>query len=216
MRDDRPMRDPLTFLRDELVPLLDAGLAELRGVGTEPASAPPGFTTVREALSVTLRGAPEQRVFLVLRDGLVHVADTVPADCLTRYACALPGAALGLWVEQYGAQFEPARLAGALARLCHPRVLAMFAANPVSFELNVAAVPDLGPLQVTFALGRAELPTASDFRLSVAYPDLIQARLQGLTPQQLLASGKLRLEGDVARAMGLGMMLMQLKRVSDP
>ena len=91
----------------------------------------------------------------------------------------------------------------------------MFAANPVSFEVRVAAVPDLGTLEVAFALGRAEVPASCDFRLITTYPDLEQARAQGLGPQQMLASGRLRLEGDVARAMGLGMMLMQLKRMSE-
>jgi len=202
------MRDPLTFLRQELAPLVVEGLAQL-------ASPRGAFDSVREGLSVTLRGEPDARVYLVLRDGAVLAADTVPADCQVRYACALPAQAVGVWLEKYGAELEPARLASGLKRLVHARVLGMFAANPVSFEVRVAAVPELGTFEAGFALGRAEVPASCDFRLITTYPDLEQARAQGQGPQQMLVSGRLRLEGDVARAMGLGMMLMQLQRMSE-
>lgn len=214
------MRDPVAFLREELAPLVAEGLAQLRsgaGEGAASATVRSSFESVREALSVTLRGAgvDAARVYLVLREGAVLAAETAPADCQVRYACALPGPALGVWLGKYGAQLEPAPLAEGLQRLVHARVLGMFAANPVSFEVRVAAVPELGTLDAAFALGRAEVPAACDFRLSTTYPDLEQARAQGLGPQQMLTSGRLRLEGDVARAMGLGMMLMQLKRMSE-
>ena len=214
------MRDPVAFLRQELAPLVAEGLAQLWVAAWEagpPATARSRFDAVREALSVTLRGAgaADTRVYLVLRDGAVLAADAAPADCQVRYACALPAPALGVWLEKYGAQLEPARLADGLQRLVHARVLGMFAANPVSFEVRVAAVPELGTLEAAFALGRAEVPAACDFRLSTSYSDLEQARAQGQGPQQMLTSGKLRLEGDVARAMGLGMMLMQLNRMSE-
>jgi hypothetical protein len=132
-----------------------------------------------------------------------------------RYACALPAAAVGSWLARNAEELDPGRLAAALVRLTHPRVLGMFGANPVSFELRVAGVPELGTLEIAVALGRPELPSTSDFRVHVAYADLEQARAQGLGPQQLFSTGKLRVEGDVARAMGLGMMLMQLKRMSE-
>lgn len=86
----------------------------------------------------------------------------------------------------------------------------LFSGVSFGFELEITNAPVVGSLGARVSLGRAALGTKPEFKLTVEYDELEDAREQGLTPHQLFLAGKIRIEGDVAKAMLLGMTLAQL------
>jgi hypothetical protein len=86
----------------------------------------------------------------------------------------------------------------------------LFTRTPFGFEIEVKDVPVLGTVRARISLGKAALPAAPEFSLSVDYDELADAREEQIGPHQLFLAGKVRIDGDVAKAMLLGMSLAQL------
>jgi hypothetical protein len=86
----------------------------------------------------------------------------------------------------------------------------LFSATNFAYEFEVSAVPVLGAVCSRISLGRAVLPTKPEFKLTVHYDELADAREERVPPQQLFFAGKIKIDGDVAKAMQLGMALAQL------
>lgn len=76
-----------------------------------------------------------------------------------------------------------------------------------AFDLAVSDVPVLGKLLLRVCLGRPTLPSKPEFTLAVSYDELEDAREQGVRPHQFFLAGKVRIDGDVAKAMMFGMTL---------
>jgi hypothetical protein len=87
----------------------------------------------------------------------------------------------------------------------------LFSGITFGFELEVSNTPELGTVRAQLSLGRPVLAARPDFKLTVDYDELEDARDQGLTAHQLFLAGKIKIEGDVAKAMLLGMTLAQLR-----
>lgn len=86
----------------------------------------------------------------------------------------------------------------------------LFGEVTYAFDLTVERVPVVGQVRARVMLGRPALSPKSEFALTVDYDELEDAREQGLGPHQLFLAGKVRIDGDVAKAMMLGMTLAQL------
>jgi SCP-2 sterol transfer family protein len=128
------------------------------------------------------------------------------------YALALPvaAAAYGITLLERGGA-EVAEAARGLAMLASATARALFSSASFAFELNVTDTPVLGGLRARIALGRCTLPAAPEFTLTVEYDELEDAHEAGIPPHQLFLAGKIKIDGDVAKAMLLGMTLAQLK-----
>jgi putative sterol carrier protein len=134
-----------------------------------------------------------------------------PATVGYGYALAVSVAAArhGLWLsERGGADVEEA--ARALVTLASHEARELFSKVSFCFELEVTQAPVVGVVNAKVSLGRTALPATPEFKLVVAYDELEDAREQGLSPHQLFLAGKIRIDGDVAKAMLLGMTLAQL------
>ena len=128
------------------------------------------------------------------------------------YALALPveAAAYALsLLERGGPEVEEA--ARGMAMLASETARELFTTASFGFELNVMNTPVLGGLKVRISLGRCELRPRPEFTLSVEYDELEDAHDAGVAPHQLFLAGKIKIDGDVAKAMLLGMTLAQLK-----
>jgi hypothetical protein len=128
------------------------------------------------------------------------------------HALALPSAAARHGLAQLGEDRpELARVVSAWATLVSRDARSVLAGMTYAFDLEVLRVPVIGDLRATISLGSPDLPASVDFRLTVDYDELEDAREQQLGPQQLFLAGKVRIDGDVAKAMMLGMTLAQLR-----
>jgi hypothetical protein len=128
------------------------------------------------------------------------------------YALSLPAAAAAdalALVERDPDEVDLAVLG--MAALGSDIARKLFTEVAFSFELAIEGVPDLGLLRLQLSLGRATLAPKPEFKLCVSYDDLDDARAEGLAPHQLFLAGKMRIEGDVAKALLLGMTLAQLE-----
>jgi putative sterol carrier protein len=134
-----------------------------------------------------------------------------PASAGYGYALAISVAAArhGLWLsERGGADVEEA--ARALVALASREARELFSKVSFGFEIEITQAPVVGAVHAKVSLGRTALPATPEFKLVMAYDELEDAREQGLSPQQLFLAGKIRIDGDVAKAMLLGMTLAQL------
>ena len=98
----------------------------------------------------------------------------------------------------------------AVAGLASETARDAFARTPFAFQLEVVDVPVLGSVVAQVGLGRPRIAAPPEFRLSVESDELEDAFEQGTPPHQLFLAGKVRIDGDVAKAMLLGMTLAEL------
>ena len=80
-----------------------------------------------------------------------------------------------------------------------------------AFDLQILGAPQVGDACVRVSLGRGDHPPAPEFSLALDYAALEEARELGIGPHQLFLSGKIRIDGDAAKAMMLAMTLAQLR-----
>jgi hypothetical protein len=166
---------------------------------------------------VTLEGVGGGLLSLAA-DGFALVVRTgAPVEQCPFYALALPAAAIQHAIEELerpvaaGVAQGGAPAGRFLAALASRRARELFGATSYAFDLHVGQVPALGRLRARVALGREDHPPAPEFSLGLDYHELKDARDAGMAPHQLFLSGKIKVEGDAAKAMMLGMTLAQLR-----
>jgi len=86
----------------------------------------------------------------------------------------------------------------------------LFTRTRFAFEIEITTVPELGTLVLRCTLGGVGIDR-SEFKLTLDYDDVLDAREQQLAPHHLFMAGKMRIDGDVAKAMVLGMTLAELE-----
>jgi hypothetical protein len=207
---------------DEVLDRLGAALPELfaHAVAALHDQADRGDASAHERLEqiagapaaafVQLRGAAGELRFV--SEGLALVARADFGTVTFGHGLGLSAAAAQyalLVSAQERAALEP--IGRAWAVLVSPAARGLFATASYGFELVVTGVPGAGELRLSIGLGRPTLPSKPEFVLTAAYDELEDAREQKLPPQQLFLAGKLRIDGDVAKAMMLGMTLAQLR-----
>jgi hypothetical protein len=161
---------------------------------------------------VRLSGEGHGDLHLRSERGALAIADQAPAPGVFGHALALSStvARHGLAQLDEGAP-ELARALIVWARLVSAGSRAVLAGTSYAFDIEVTRVPVIGDVRATISLGRPSLPASAEFRLTVDYDELADAREQRLPPQQLFLAGNVRIDGDVAKAMMLAMTLAQLR-----
>ena len=146
----------------------------------------------------------------IARSGLTVNTEPAP-DATFGHALSLTLAGadhlLGL-IAREAAVVEP--FVRQFAALCSAEARELLAVHWFAFELDVGRVPAFGDLRANVTLGRAVLRDKPDFSLRIDYDELADASEQQIPLGALFRAGKVRIDGDVAKAMLLGMTLAQL------
>ena len=204
----------IELCRRRLPELFAAGLARLE------VKARGGDRTAQARLSGLIAGGvPVRLVFegqgggelllLVGREGLAF-AQELPAAGFG-YALSVPAQAAryGFGLLDRG-EIELGELARGVAMFGSHTARDLLGATRFGYAAEVSDVPVLGSLRSMVSLGSPSLPAAPEFTLRVHYDELEDAREQHIAPHQLFLAGKVQIEGNVAKAMLLGMTLAQL------
>jgi hypothetical protein len=195
----------------ELFAHATAGLERLASAGDKAAQAQLD-DLVAEPVAVRVRFEGQGGGELLLRTGRSGL-ELVEALPTTGYghAFSVPAAA-----ARYGlSMLEVSELsvgenAQGLALLASRAAQGLFGATTYEYEFEISEVPVLGTVCSRISLGRPVLPTKTEFKLTVHYDELADAREERIPPAQLFFAGKIKIDGDVAKAMQLGMALTQL------
>ena len=111
-------------------------------------------------------------------------------------------------VEREASVVEP--FVRQFSALCSADARELLASNWFGFDLEVGRVPAFGDLRAGITLGRPVLRDKPEFSLRIDYDELADASEQQIPLGALFMAGKVRIDGDVAKAMLLGMTLAQL------
>jgi hypothetical protein len=211
--------DPLDFCRNRLPPIFAETVARLReqaqqGDARLRAVFDAGSdATVTSRVALTGEGGGE---LLLVLEGEALVVREVEQDASPDagdgfgYALSMPtGVASHVLSRVQTEGPEAQRLARALSVLASRAAVAAFRERSFELEATVRRVPVLGDVRLQAALGRPAL-SAPQFTLAIEYDELADAIEQGVSPHELFFAGKLEMDGDVSRAMLLGMTLAQL------
>lgn len=190
----------------ELKALADQGDAEAAARYAEQLTTP-------GAARVVLDGGGGLDVYLVVENGALRVAQSAPSVPVL-FAVGLPHEALDLTLEELEDEIQSglAKLKRRLTRISPKKarpVIDRVASEQLRFHLVVTDTPDFDEVRVKIATGGSEPPDKPAFTITINYETFEQLRARKLKPQALLS--KLKIEGDSARAMQLGMELMQRK-----
>jgi hypothetical protein len=208
--------DTLALLKSKLPVLFAAATGALQqraAAGDADARRRLSALDAPAAALVVLRGTGQgAELHLTSARGALEIAGAPAGSGVFGHALALPEAAARYGLTQL-AQGGPeiAQLVRAWAALISADARDLFAAVGYAFELEVRRVPVLGDVRATISLGRPQLPDRAEFTLGIDYDDLEDAREAQVEPQQLFLAGKVGIDGDVAKAMMLGMTLAQLR-----
>jgi len=208
--------DTLERLRIRLPELFAAAVARLeqRAAGGDGALAQrlaaAGDASVPSLLRLTGEGGDELW-FDAGRGGLELRAAPAAASEFG-HALELPIAAARyalLIAEREPSEIE--EVVGALAAIASATAREALARVSFCFAIEVPNVPVIGTLRARVGFGRPVLAARPEFSLAVDADELEDAREQGLGPHQLFLAGKIKIEGDAAKAMQLAMVLAQLR-----
>jgi hypothetical protein len=136
--------------------------------------------------------------------------DVPPAQSFG-YAVEVPLVVAAHLLEQLasGAIEDEAALLS-LAALASDRARELFGATAFAFLLQIRGVEGLGVVDARVNIGRPALGAAPEFTLRLAAADLAETFEQDAPPQRLFLEGKVDIDGDVAKAMLLGMLLAEI------
>lgn len=193
------MGDPLEFCRARLPQLF----AQTHDALQPRVSAQPVGTRVRFSGD----DGGEIHWLVVGRELRIVDATELPAF---GHALELPARAAAYGIDRFErGNFEPEQVGGMLTLLATDAAREAFSSTTYGFELRIVDVPVLGDVRLCVSLGTFELDVPPEFTLEAQFDDLADAREQGLRPHQLFMAGKLEMDGDVAKAMMLGMALAE-------
>lgn len=208
---------PTELFAQKLPDAINAALAEMKSLAAqgdekskqrcaELATVPPGATRV------LLEGKGGADLYLVSEDGQFRAYEKLAAGVPVLLTVAVSADAVELGFEELERELEQAlafvrrrvvRLSPKKARALIDRV----AAEQLRFHLVIKDTPDFDEVRVKIATGSPDAPAQPGFTVTVEYDTIEQLRAGKLKSQA--AFSKLRLTGDAARAMQLGMELMQ-------
>lgn len=207
--------DPISFCTERLPDLfreLAADAERRASAGDKRVAARLADVNAAEAtLRVELVGEGGGEVFVTADRGELRVTRERPAAPAVRYALAVSVQAARLGLVFFSrAAVDDMRAHDALPGFASARADKLFSAYKFAFELVLSAVPEVGDVTLRIGLGR-ELADKPEFTVRAAYPELSAARGRQTGMQELLATRKISVTGDMAKAMMLGMTLAQLR-----
>lgn len=212
------MTKPIDLLNVKIPELANAAAAEMKTLGEQgDADAKQRHADLQSstgAVRVVLEGDGGADVYLVSEGGQLRAAGQKPSVPVL-LALAVPAEAAEVGLEELASELEQT-LAFVRRRLVRqsPKktraALDKLASEQLSFHLIIKDTPDFEEVRIKVATGSDEPPAKPKFTVAVDWDTLEQLRARKLKPQALLS--KLSLTGDSARAMQLGMELMQRRR----
>lgn len=209
------MTKPTDLLTKKIPEIVNAAVAEMKSLGeqgdADAKQRHADLASAPGAARVVLEGKGGADVYLV-SEGAVLSADTQKPSAPVLLALAVAAEAVELGLEELESELEQALafVRRRLVRLSPKKTRAALdklAGEQLSFHLVIKDTPDFEEVRVKIATGSAEPPEQPKFTVTVDWETLEQVRKRKLKPQVLLS--KLQLSGDSARAMQLGMELMQ-------
>lgn len=206
---------PNELLSTKLPQIANAAFTELKGLGDQgDADAKQRYADLATnpgAAHIVLEGKGGSDLYLSI-DGSQLKADTKAPSVPVLFAIAAPAEAFELLLEEVDDKLEPglARLQKRLLRLNPKKARAFLdklAGEKFKFHLVIKDTPDFDEVRIKIATGSAEPPAQPGFTVTLDYELIEQLRDRKIKPQAILS--KLKMSGDSARAMQLGMELMQ-------
>jgi SCP-2 sterol transfer family len=207
------MPDDLRSILERRLPAMFASaLAGLEQKANADAGAAAALAAFEQPSHALLRWTGDVRGELLLRvarTGVTSGESSPQASFGHALSLTLAGAnhLLSL-VEREASVVEP--FVRHFAVLCSAEARELLATNWFAFDLDVGRVPAFGDLRASVALGRPVLRDKPEFSLRIDYDELADASEQQIPLGALFMAGKVRIDGDVAKAMLLGMTLAQL------
>lgn len=206
---------PSELLSKKVPEVINAGVAELKSVGDQgDADAKQRYAdlaTTPGAARFVLEGKGGADLYLVSENFALR-ADTKPPSVPVLFAVAVANEAFELALEENEQDVEKllSRLQKRLLRMQPKRTRALLdklASEKLAFHVVIKDTPDFDEVRIKIATGSAEPPLKPTFTITLDYDVIEQLRARKIKPQALMS--KLQLSGDSARAMQLGMELMQ-------
>ncbi|MFT3925339.1 MAG: SCP2 sterol-binding domain-containing protein [Myxococcales bacterium] len=206
--------DPIEFVSEAVPGLFNAGAKEMKAAADQgDADAKRRVSELQattRAVRVALEGKGGGDVYLLIKGGEMTSSKSAPSEAVT-LTIAAPAEALEIALDEMGEEIEKGFSKGPkrLARLSANRVTAFIdrlVGEKLKLHYVVKDTPDFDEVRVKIGFG-AELAEKPLFTVAVDYDTLEEIRERKLKPQALM--GRLQITGDAARAMQLGMELMQ-------
>ncbi len=208
-------KDPIEFVSDAVPNLFNAGAAEMKAAADQgDAGAKQRVAelagTVR-AVRVTLEGKGGGDVYLLIKDGKMSSSKSAPSEPVT-LTIAAPAEALEITLDEHeeviekGFERAPRRLARISAAKAHA-IIDKLGAEKLRAHYVIKDTPDFDEVRIKVGFGSGEIAEKPLFTVAIDYDTLEEVREKKLKPQALM--GRLQITGDAARAMQIGMELMQ-------
>jgi len=207
--------DPIEFVSEAIPGLFNAGAKEMKAAADQgDADAKRRVAELQEttrAVRVSLEGKGGGDVYLLIKGGEMTASKSAPSEAVT-LSIAAPAEALEIALDEMGDEIEKGFEKGPrrLARLSAKRVsgfLDKLVAEKLKLHHVIKDTPDFDEVRVKIGFGSAEVVEKPLFTVAIDYDTLEEVRERKLKPQALM--GRLQITGDAARAMQLGMELMQ-------
>jgi putative sterol carrier protein len=207
--------DPIALLTKQVPDIVNAAVSEIKALadGGDADAKQRHADLVRApgAAHIVLEGAGGLDVYLVSEGAHLRADRTAPSVPVL-LTVSLPAEAVEVALDELGGELANhiGQLRKRLVRLSPARTRAALdrlAQEQLKFHLVITDTPDFDEVRVKIATGSSEAPDKPAFTVGLDYATFEQLRARKIKPQALLS--KLKLSGDSARAMQLGMELMQ-------
>lgn len=204
------MTEPIAFLRETFPKLFEKGVHVLESraaSGDERATRQ--LDDVKSVIGAAeLRLDDQAPVFLSTTEGKMTSGDapTVPV----KVAAAFPAKALKVLLGEAtkAGALDNEEVAIGAAQTASKRLELALADRPVTCDVTIKGVPELGDVTVRVGLNVDGVPESPGFTAEVDYEDIQAAQEGKVTAQELFMGGKLRMEGDYSTALQVAMELM--------
>jgi hypothetical protein len=207
--------DPIEFITSAIPGLFNAGVADMKAAADQgDADAKKRYedlkTTVR-GVRVSLEGKSGADLYLLVKDAKMVGGKTAPSEPVT-LSIAVAKEALEVGLEEMGEMLDKlwARAPKRIARLSPTRSHAFFeklSGEKLKAHYVIKDTPDFDEVRVKVGFGSPDVAEKPLFSVSIDYDTLEELREGKLRPQAIM--GRLQISGDAARAMQLGMEIMQ-------
>ncbi len=207
--------DPIEFVSEAVPGLFNAGAKEMKAAADQgDADAQRRVAELQEttrAVRVSLEGKGGGDVYLLIKGGEMTASKSAPGEAVT-LSIAAPAEALEIALDEMAEEIERGFSKGPkrLARLSAKRVtgaLDKLVAEKLKVHYVIKDTPDFDEVRLKIGFGGPEVAENPLFTVAIDHDTLEEVRERKLKPQALM--GRMQITGDAARAMQLGMELMQ-------
>ncbi|MGB8332352.1 MAG: SCP2 sterol-binding domain-containing protein [Polyangiales bacterium] len=203
---------PIEFLREGFPKLFARGMEVLENrAATGDARAQRILDDVKGVTgAASLQIDDQSPIVLSARAGVLRAGDAPEEGVPIKIVAALPGAAARLLlgeVAKSGALDDDEVAIGA-AQTASKRFEDALAGQPMTCQVTLRGVPDLGDVQVRIGFNVPQVPAVPGFTTELRFSDLETVQRGELTVQELFLGGKLKMEGDYSLALQIAMQLL--------